>query len=209
MVGLAALDHKAHTHGMIVGNIKSEFLAKLALCLAANAIFRAREGSEDRVARAVNEDLCVDLVPGVCGELEALDILDLVTVHLGVTASAVEHKIDVVLETDELVENGVPDSEVSLRVAVHILKEKLLHDACFLKIADSCARARDPHSDLARAVTAKNGSVLHKGYLCALSCRGNCGEHTADTAAHNANIDVVNLCFKHFTHWFFSYVINN
>ena len=55
MIGLAALDHKAHSHGVVVCDLKSEFLAELALCLAAYAIFRARKGREDRVARAVDE----------------------------------------------------------------------------------------------------------------------------------------------------------
>jgi hypothetical protein len=102
-VVLPRLDEAGHAHRAFVCNLGCDGLAVLAASLAAHAEGVAGEGGEDGVAGAVGEDLRLDGVVGVSGELPARDALDDIARHRGVETGAVEKECEVGLVLDLLV----------------------------------------------------------------------------------------------------------
>ncbi len=149
VVRLTRLYEQAHPHRAAVRLLKAELLAKLALRLAAHTIRGTRERREDRVTRTIRENLRPHHVLLIRGQLEAGHGGKAVAVHLHLVAGTVEDQVDVRLKPGLFVEERVPDGPVARRVAVHVLKGDLLHDARLLEVAHTRSRAGDPHADLA------------------------------------------------------------
>ena len=123
VICLSCLDHDAHAHGMVIGNLQTEFLTEFFLCFPSHAELGTGQTGQNTVAGAIDEDLCVYGMPGVCSQLEAVDADDVLTVHFCIAAGAVEHQVDVLFKTNHLIEDAVPDAEITLGVAIHILQK--------------------------------------------------------------------------------------
>ncbi len=123
-----------------------------------------REGREDRVAGAVGEDLRLDGVIGLGGELPARDGRDGIADHLGVEAGAVEKEREVGLVLGLFIEYQVPDGVLAVGVAAQVVEAKLLEDTGFAEIGD-LARAVGPadgDAALAGSVPSEDWAVMHE-----------------------------------------------
>ena len=191
MVGLPGLDEQAHAHGLAVCLRKAELLAELGLGLPAHPELGPGQGRENAVAGAVHEDIGLDGMPGVGGQLEAGDGDDLAAVHFRIAAGAVQQQLDVRLKSDHFIKKAVPDGEIPLGIAVHIFQQQLLQDAGLLQIADPGACTGDPHANLGAGVAAQHRTVVHQHDFGTVAGCGDGREHTADAAADNAELRLV------------------
>ena len=157
--------------------------------LAAEAEFGAGQRRQDAVAGAVEEQRRPDVMPGLGGELPALDGDDAAAVHLGVQAGAVEQRVEVFLEADFLVEDAVPDRVVLIGIAVEVLEQDFLDDAGLAVVF--AVGAADPHADLGGGVAAEHRPFLHDHDAGAMAGRRDCRAQAGQAAADDANVDLV------------------
>ena len=202
---LLCLNETGHTHGTLVLYLGSDALVELISALSAETELCACDRSKDTVAGAVCKILCLYGVILLSGGLPTADGYDLVAVHLTVVTRAVKKLLNVGLLRDSVEENAIPEGIVTRGVVVDVLKSDLLENTG-LSVIDA-VRAADPHSDLARCVTAEYGSVLHNNDLGAVTCRRDCRKHTCKTAADNAEVALVDDVFEHRIHFFASRII--
>ena len=146
VVGFVRLNHKTHSHSVLISHVETKLLAKGVLSLASNHIFGVGKLCEYTVARAINENVSLYGVPGVCGQLKTRDALYMIICALCVANRAVENQLNVGFSHHFTVKECIPKGKISVFVAMHIVKQYFFHDSGLLKIANTATRAGYPHS---------------------------------------------------------------
>ena len=189
MVGFADLEQAAHAHGIAVRLVGRNALAKVGFRLASVGIFRAAQGGENGITRAIGKPRGVHLVEGLGTGLPRLDRHNAIPVHGRVQAGGAQQQRQILLCHGFFIEDAIPDREFQPRILIVVLQHQLLDNAALTVIL--AVRTAHPHADLARRVTAQHGAILQEHHARAVSCRRYGAAKTRKSAANDAKVCLI------------------
>ncbi len=132
---------------------------------------------------------------GLGRELPACDADDVVPLHLGLYARAIQDGRDVGLKADCFIVHCVLDRVHVVRIIVERRQPQFFYDARLTHVRDlpTPICSADANTAFAGGVPAQYGTVLHEGYLGPMPCGRDGRAHAGQPPSDHTEIDLVSL----------------